>query len=255
MASRPTRSAWATRVELRIYDYLQRDRDERPSERRRRHHPQQGQQLARGRRPRRRVARGRRHERDHPQQGRHRGFRSGSGDRLDGNVISDNTDIGIDLGGDGPTANDAGDGDPGPNDLTNSPIVIRAEGGPGGGLGGSLNSTAGGAQDVTFYHVTACDDGSAPQGGQLIGTAPVTTDINGNATFALNIAGLPTTGFVTAVATNAGHSTSEFSPARRLARGTTPGRTRCRSAPGRPAASITPARPAGTRSRSCQARR
>ena len=78
----------------------------------------------------------------------------GAGDRLDGNVISDNTDIGIDLGGDGATANDPGDTDGGPNDRNNSPIVIRAEGGPSGGLGGTLNSTAGGAQDVTFYYLT-----------------------------------------------------------------------------------------------------
>ena len=43
-----------------------------------------------------------------------------------GNSIFDNGDIGIDLGVDGVTVNDVGDGDNGPNNLQNWPILTSA---------------------------------------------------------------------------------------------------------------------------------
>ena len=42
------------------------------------------------------------------------------------NAIWSNDGLGIDLGGDGVTANDSGDGDPGPNDLLNFPLITSA---------------------------------------------------------------------------------------------------------------------------------
>ncbi|MFN2509740.1 MAG: Calx-beta domain-containing protein, partial [Chthoniobacterales bacterium] len=44
-------------------------------------------------------------------------------DAIRGNGISDNAGLGIDLGDDGVTPNDPGDGDPGANKLQNRPII------------------------------------------------------------------------------------------------------------------------------------
>jgi CSLREA domain-containing protein len=49
---------------------------------------------------------------------------SGTGNRIEFNTILSNGDIGIDLLDDGITANDAGDGDSGPNNLQNKPEII-----------------------------------------------------------------------------------------------------------------------------------
>ncbi len=48
---------------------------------------------------------------------------AGTNNRLLGNAIHSNGGLGIDLGGSGVTANDAGDGDSGPNDLLNFPVI------------------------------------------------------------------------------------------------------------------------------------
>jgi hypothetical protein len=48
-------------------------------------------------------------------------FAAGTGNAILGNSIYANTRLGIDLGGDGVTVNDGGDGDTGPNDLLNFP--------------------------------------------------------------------------------------------------------------------------------------
>jgi titin len=49
-----------------------------------------------------------------------------SGDTISGNSIHDNGGLGIDLGSDGVTVNDPGDGDVGPNSLQNYPVLSAA---------------------------------------------------------------------------------------------------------------------------------
>ena len=49
-----------------------------------------------------------------------------SGHTIVGNVISGNGGLAVDLGADGVTINDLGDGDPGPNDFLNHPTLVQA---------------------------------------------------------------------------------------------------------------------------------
>ncbi|MCP5031029.1 MAG: hypothetical protein GY939_04440, partial [Actinomycetia bacterium] len=53
-------------------------------------------------------------------------FESGTGNTFLRNVVHSNVALGIDLSDDGVTANDGGDGDSGPNDLLNFPVVTTA---------------------------------------------------------------------------------------------------------------------------------
>ena len=137
-----------------------------------------------------------------------------SGDRFDGNLISDNGGLGIDLNDDGVTANHPVE--PyigGANLTTNAPHMLRAEGGPDGGIAGTLTTAygPGSSSDVTFYLAANCDPTGFGEGDTIIGTASVQPDANGYVPFALSLAGLPTTGFVTATTTDSNGGTSEFS--------------------------------------------
>jgi hypothetical protein len=126
--------------------------------------------------------------------------------------------IGIDLGGNGVTQNDEGDGDDGPNNLQNFPILLSAEPvGDGTTVIGSLNSAPNTTYQVAlFSSAPAIVDGSGIAEGQtFLGIIEVTTDGNGNAGF---IEPVPGTGnlsgqLITATATDPNNNTSEFSPA------------------------------------------
>ncbi len=143
-----------------------------------------------------------------------------TGDRLDGNVIHDNDQLGIDLGGDGVTPNDAGDTDTGPNGLNNFPVLVRAEGGGGGGISGRLDTTNDPAgQDVTLFIADTCDPSGHGEGGVIVGTAHVTPDATGVSAFSIALTGLPAGKFVTAVATDAAGSTSEYSACLKIGAG------------------------------------
>ncbi|MBN9522897.1 right-handed parallel beta-helix repeat-containing protein [bacterium] len=124
-----------------------------------------------------------------------------------GNSIFANAGIGIDLGGDGPTANDPGDADAGANDLQNSPILTSALTFAGtttvaGTFDGLPNKTV----RVEFFSNPA---GEA-QGRTYLGSLDVTTDGTGHAAFTFPTAALAAGAAVTATATD---DTSEFSPA------------------------------------------
>jgi hypothetical protein len=135
------------------------------------------------------------------------------------NSIFSNVGLGIDLGGDGVTPNDPGDGDPGPNNLQNFPVLGSAVSDAAGTtIQGGLNSTANSLSLIDFYSNVAPDPSGLGEGKTYVGSTVVSTDASGNAVYS---ATFPVTGlsgqFLTATATTASASpygaTSEFSQA------------------------------------------
>ena len=138
---------------------------------------------------------------------------SGTGNRIARNSIHSNGGLGIDLGANGVTPNDAGDADTGPNNLQNFPVLTSAiNSGMSVSFNGSLNSTAGADFTLDFYAVGACDAAGSGEGQIHIGSAAVTTDAAGNAAFSQTfLAAIPADYRFTATATDAANNTSEFS--------------------------------------------
>ena len=84
----------------------------------------------------------------------------GTGNRFIGNSIHDNTGLGIDLGFDGVTPNDGGDGDSGLNGLQNFPVIDET--GP-SDISGTLDSTPGTYRIEIFQNAT-CDPSGNGEG-------------------------------------------------------------------------------------------
>ncbi|MDB5967555.1 MAG: hypothetical protein JWQ90_5 [Hydrocarboniphaga sp.] len=106
-----------------------------------------------------------------------------------GGVIVNNTGLAIDLGQQGPNANDPGDTDGGANLGLNSPVVDSASTGSGGGvIKGSLDSTPNTQFEVHFYQTKACGTAGLGQAEVAASTpfASVTTDANGHADYTVN---------------------------------------------------------------------
>jgi hypothetical protein len=144
---------------------------------------------------------------------------SATGVRIQGNSVHSNTALGIDLGDDGVTANDAGDADAGANNLQNFPVVTSATTAAGStSLAGALASTANATFRVEFFTSPACDASGSGEGQTFLGSANVTTDATGAASFNTTFASATTVGHaVTATATNtATGDTSEFSACRAI---------------------------------------
>lgn len=94
-----------------------------------------------------------------------------------GNRIFANDLIGIDLGGDGVTANDAGDGDSGANDLLNFPQNIRAIVAGANQLGYSFSLDAPAAADgyrIEFFANAAADPTGFGEGERFLGHVDIT---------------------------------------------------------------------------------
>ena len=137
----------------------------------------------------------------------------GTGNTIRGNSIFSNGALGIDLGADGVTANDAGDVDTGPNNLQNFPVITAAGVGS-ATVGGTLNSVASAVFTLDFYASTTCDPSGNGEGRRYLGSGSTTTNGSGNATFSLTLASALVAGeLVTATATSASGNpdTSEFS--------------------------------------------
>jgi parallel beta-helix repeat protein len=137
-----------------------------------------------------------------------------SGHRIRGNSIHSNGGLGIDLRGDGVTANDPGDADTGPNQLQNFPVLSVALAGASTRVSGNLNSAANATFNLDFYASAAADPSGFGEGARYLGSAIVNTDASGNVSFQVTLAAATTPGeVVTATATDLAGNTSEFSAA------------------------------------------
>ncbi|HEV7894110.1 MAG TPA: choice-of-anchor Q domain-containing protein [Pyrinomonadaceae bacterium] len=140
---------------------------------------------------------------------------NGTGNRINSNSIFNNTVLGIDLGQDGITPNDALDADAGANNLQNFPVITSAPVGFGGVfVFGTLGSRPDRNFTVQFFSNSSCDPSGNGEGARFVGSANVTTDASGNAPLAAGPFPGPAAGdIITATATdNATNDTSEFSP-------------------------------------------
>jgi len=143
-----------------------------------------------------------------------------TGNDLNANSIYSNGALGINLiggseNGFGVTSNDAGDGDTGPNQLQNYPVLTSAN--SAAVIVGTLNSVASKSYRLDFYSSPSADASGFGEGQTWIGATTVTTDGSGNASFNLDFPITLTSGSkVTATATNSGTGgtgSSEFSAA------------------------------------------
>jgi len=141
------------------------------------------------------------------------------GNSIFGNPGTNSTNgLGIDLtnGNLGLDYNDDGDGDAGPNNYQNYPILTSVTyGASTTTVAGTLNSAAATTFDVDFYTDPLCSarPQDLPEGKTWLGSTPVTTDGSGDGSFNVVFpvalaAGSP----VTATATDPDGNTSEFSP-------------------------------------------
>ena len=153
---------------------------------------------------------------------------AGSAERVAavGNAIYANTHLGIDLSalsreGDGPTANDAGDGDLGSNRSQNFPVLSAASI-SGGSLrvSGQLASVASRQYSIEFFGEPAADRSGHGEGRVFLGRLNGSTNAQGTLSFANHALGLPPTPslWISATATDILRGeTSEFSVAIRIA--------------------------------------
>jgi hypothetical protein len=153
---------------------------------------------------------------------------SPTGIRIQGNSIHDNATLGIELGGTFPfpsstpnsnASNDAAN-HVGPNNLENFPVLSAASStGTDISVSGTFSQPNQPGQTITldFYgntnpaHLQA-DGHYYGEGQTWLGSATVTTDAGGNATFAVDLpGGGPAPPYISATATDPGGNTSEFS--------------------------------------------
>ena len=132
-----------------------------------------------------------------------------------GNSIFGNDGLGIDLGTAGVTPNDTGDGDSGPNNLQNFPVIQSAATQNGTSrVTAMLNSQASQTLSVGPLSSPAspgCDASGYGEAKVFLGRFPVVTDGSGNGSVTATVPTLTIGDIVTATATSAGGSTSEFS--------------------------------------------
>jgi parallel beta-helix repeat protein len=136
-----------------------------------------------------------------------------TGNRILGNSIFRNGDLGIDLGDDGPTANDNGDRDRGANNLQNFPVIASAVTDAGQTtIKGTLGSTKRKRYLIQFFANPAANP---DQGKTFLGEITVRTNRKGKAAFIFRPPQPVAAGFfVTATATRLDtNDTSEFSAA------------------------------------------
>jgi uncharacterized repeat protein (TIGR01451 family)/CSLREA domain-containing protein len=139
---------------------------------------------------------------------------SGSDVDVSGGGFVDNGGLGIDLDGDGVTPNDPGDTDTGTNGLQNFPVLTsatttgtRPDTGRQVVVQGTIDTT--GLVRIRLYGGDACDASGNGEGASFLGEQ--TSVAPGPFTITLSGVNLAGGSIVTATATDAGGSTSEFS--------------------------------------------
>ncbi|MBI4317998.1 MAG: right-handed parallel beta-helix repeat-containing protein [Chloroflexi bacterium] len=146
---------------------------------------------------------------------------TGTGNTISGNSIFDNGSLGIDLGQNGVTPNDARDADAGPNGLQNYPVLTKVATSNGfTTVGGSLNSLPNSTFRLEFFASSGVDPSEYGEGQRFLGSTgmpggppDVVTDGNGDTNFNVTFPAImgPYV-YVSATATNlANGDTSEFS--------------------------------------------
>ncbi len=135
-----------------------------------------------------------------------------TGNRISGNSITANGGLGIDIWGDGVTANDSGDGDTGPNNLQNFPVLTSAVLGTATTVTGTLNSIASTTFRIEFFANVTGDVSGNGEGQNFIGAISGATNASGNYTIAATLpASIPVGQKISATATDPNGNTSEFS--------------------------------------------
>lgn len=144
---------------------------------------------------------------------------AGLNNAIIGNGIFNNGWLGIDIGYNNVSPNDAGDPDVGPNQFQNYPSVTSlGVSGSNTVISGTFNSNANTSFRLEFFVTPACNAGAPLNHGEgrtFIGGATAFTDGAGNASFSYTFSGVPSGQFVTATATRiigqTPWETSEFS--------------------------------------------
>jgi parallel beta-helix repeat protein len=153
-------------------------------------------------------------------QGNRIAFNAGTGVNIQGtrvsvlsNSITANGTLGIDLGGNGVTPNDADDSDTGANGLQNTPVIGGVTVTPSATeVQGTLQSTANTAFTVQLFRNAACDASGSGEGAELIETFTVTTGPTGLGFWTGTAFGPPVAGAqFSLTATDPMGNTSEFS--------------------------------------------
>ena len=147
---------------------------------------------------------------------------AGVGNSIVGNSIVMNTDLGINSCADfdvdnlvcndltAVTPNDPDDPDTGANNLQNFPVLTGVHSGR--TVDGVLDSIASSDFTLDFYAIPVCDASGFGEGEIYLGADTVTTDAGGDIAFSITLAAAAPGGwFITATATDAAGSTSEFS--------------------------------------------
>lgn len=141
---------------------------------------------------------------------------SGTGNQIRRNSIYANAGLGLDLGADGVTPNDADDPDAGANGLQNFPVLTSATTGS-TVITGTLNSTPSTTFAVEFFSSPSADHSAHGEGQTFLDQISVTTDGGGDAAFTHTVAAAVAPGqVITATATDPAGNTSEFSKTRQV---------------------------------------
>jgi hypothetical protein len=140
---------------------------------------------------------------------------AGNGNLISGNSIFLNKTLGIDLDSQtsGVTANDDLDGDSGPNDLQNFPVIVNAtySAAYGTQIGYSLSSKANTKYTVEVFVSDTCNASGYGEGKELLSSFNFSTGADGLRFIGLGSAISYLNKYITATATDPNGSTSEFS--------------------------------------------